>query len=92
MFLVAIIRQHQPQEFTSSGQQRLPWAWDIRFNQIPEDRNQVAIKFRRANGILDGDIQFNFILVTEYTKLLTRAKKLMASFVVPSNCWRLSFC
>jgi len=56
MFLVAVIRQHQLQEFTSPGQQRVPWAWDIRFNKIPEDWNQVAVKFCRANGIRDGDI------------------------------------
>jgi hypothetical protein len=56
MFLVAVIRQHQLQEFTSPGQQRLPWAWDIRLNQIPEDWNQVVVKFCRANGIRDGDL------------------------------------
>ncbi|ABM79016.1 Hypothetical protein P9303_22811 [Prochlorococcus marinus str. MIT 9303] len=39
----------------SPGQQKLPFAFDIRLNQIPEDWHQVAVKFRRANGIRDGD-------------------------------------
>ncbi|KGG23769.1 MULTISPECIES: hypothetical protein [unclassified Prochlorococcus] len=39
----------------SPGQQRVPWDWDIRLNQIPEDWNQVAVRFRKANGIRDGD-------------------------------------
>jgi hypothetical protein len=39
----------------SPGQQKLPFAFDIRLNQIPEDWHQVAVRFRRANGIRDGD-------------------------------------
>jgi hypothetical protein len=39
----------------SPGQQTLPFAFDIRLNQIPEDWHQVAVRFRRANGIRDGD-------------------------------------
>ncbi|WP_193742156.1 MULTISPECIES: hypothetical protein [unclassified Prochlorococcus] len=31
------------------------FAFDIRLNQIPEDWHQVAVRFRRANGIRDGD-------------------------------------
>ncbi len=44
----------------SPGQQRLTKDWDIRLNQIPEDWHQDAVKFRMANGIRDGDIQFTF--------------------------------
>ena len=39
----------------SPGQQKLPFAFDIRLNQIPEEWHQVAVRFRRANGIRDGD-------------------------------------
>ena len=37
----------------SPGQQKLPFAFDIRLNQIPEEWHQVAVRFRRANGIRD---------------------------------------
>ena len=30
-------------------------AWDVRLNQIPEDWHQVAVRFRKTNGIRDGD-------------------------------------
>jgi len=33
----------------SPDQKRLPWAWDLRLNQIPEDWHHVAMKFSRAN-------------------------------------------
>ena len=36
-------------------QQQLPFAFDCRLNQIPEEWHQVAVRFRRANGIRDGD-------------------------------------
>ena len=36
-------------------QQQLPFAFDCRLNQIPEDWHQIAVRFRRANGIRDGD-------------------------------------
>ena len=39
----------------SPGQQKLPFAFDLRFNQIPEHWHQVAVRFRRANGIHDGN-------------------------------------
>ena len=39
----------------SPGQQQLPFAFDCRLNQIPEEWHQVALRFRRANGIRDGD-------------------------------------
>ena len=39
----------------SPGQQKLSFAFDIRLNQIPEEWHQVAVRFRRANGIRDGD-------------------------------------
>ena len=39
----------------SPGQQLLPSAFDCRLNQIPEEWHQIAVRFRRANGIRDGD-------------------------------------
>ena len=39
----------------SPGQQQLPFAFDVLLNQIPEEWHQVAVRFRRANGIRDGD-------------------------------------
>ena len=39
----------------SPGQQKLPFAFDVRLNQIPEEWHQVAVRFRKANGIRDGD-------------------------------------
>ena len=44
----------------SPGLHRLPWTWDVRLNQIPEDWHQLAVKFRSTNGIRDGDLQFRF--------------------------------
>ena len=39
----------------SPGQQQPPFAFDIRLNQIPDDWKQIGARFRRANGIHDGD-------------------------------------
>ena len=39
----------------SPRQQQLPFAFDVRLNQIPEGWHQVAVRFRKANGIRDGD-------------------------------------
>ncbi len=39
----------------SPGQQQLPFAFDCRLNQIPDEWHQIAVKFRSANGIRDGD-------------------------------------
>ena len=39
----------------SPGQQQLPFAFDLRLNQIPDNWHQVAVRFRKANGIHDGD-------------------------------------
>ena len=39
----------------SPGQQQLPFAFDVRLNQIPEEWHQVAVRFRKTNGIRDGD-------------------------------------
>ncbi len=39
----------------SPGQQKLPFAFDISLNQIPEEWQQIAVRFRRANGIRDVD-------------------------------------
>ena len=39
----------------SPGQQKLPFSFDIRLNQIPEEWHQVAARFGRANGIRESD-------------------------------------
>jgi hypothetical protein len=39
----------------SPGQMQLPFALDLRHDQIPEDWQQIAVRFRRANGIRDSD-------------------------------------
>jgi len=44
----------------SPGQQKLHFAFDVRLNQIPEEWHQVAVRFRRANGIRDGDRERRF--------------------------------
>ena len=44
----------------SPGQQQLPFVFDVRLNQIPEEWHQVALRFRRANGIRDGDRERRF--------------------------------
>ena len=44
----------------SPGQQQLPFVFDVRLNQIPEEWHQVAVRFRQANGIRDGDRERRF--------------------------------
>ena len=39
----------------SPGQMQLPFAFDLRLNQILDDWQQMAKRFRLANGICDGD-------------------------------------
>ncbi|KGG28861.1 hypothetical protein EV13_0889 [Prochlorococcus sp. MIT 0702] len=46
---------HCKKNRVSPGQQKLPFAFNIRLNQIPEDWHQVVVRFRKANGIRDGD-------------------------------------
>jgi hypothetical protein len=43
----------------SPGQQQLPFAFDIRLNQIPEKMASDCGAFRRSNGIHDGDRALN---------------------------------
>ena len=57
MFLVEAISPHQLQQWIAPGQQEMPFAFDIRLNQIPEDWHQLVVRFRRANGIRDGDLR-----------------------------------
>jgi hypothetical protein len=37
------------------GQNQEAFAFYLRLNQIPDDWHQIAVRFRRANGIRDGD-------------------------------------
>ena len=53
--LVSSARTKSKQKRVSPGQQLLPFAFDIRLNQIPEEWHQIAVKFRKTNGIRDGD-------------------------------------
>jgi hypothetical protein len=53
--LVSSARTRSKKKRVSPGQQQLPFAFDIRLNQIPENWHQVAVRFRKANGIRDGD-------------------------------------
>ena len=55
--LVSHSRTTSKKQRVSPGQQRLPWGWDVRLNQIPEDWHQVAVKFRSTYEIKDGDLQ-----------------------------------
>jgi hypothetical protein len=32
-----------------------PFSFDVRLNQIPEEWHLIALRFKRANGIRDGD-------------------------------------
>ena len=41
-------------------QQKLPFAFDIRLYQILGGLYQVAVRFRRADGIRDGDTRMLF--------------------------------
>ncbi|CAX32196.1 Hypothetical protein PMT_2674 [Prochlorococcus marinus str. MIT 9313] len=63
--MVEAIRPHQLQKLISLGQEQLAWAWDARLNQIPEEWHQVAIKFLRANGIGNGNLQLSFCWLTK---------------------------
>jgi hypothetical protein len=40
---------------TSPEQTQLPIGIDLRLNQIPDDWHQIAMSFRRVNGIRDSD-------------------------------------
>jgi hypothetical protein len=48
-------RAYPPGPGTGGHRQQLPFAFDCRLNQIPEEWHQVAMRFRRANGIRDGN-------------------------------------
>ena len=39
----------------SPAQQSLPFAFDCRLSQIPDEWQKIAVRFRRANSIRDGD-------------------------------------
>lgn len=53
--LVSIARARSKGKRVSLDQQRLLWDWDVRLNQIPDEWHQVAVRFRKTNGIRDGD-------------------------------------
>jgi len=41
--LVSSARTRSKKKRISPGQQRLPWDWDVRLNQIPEDWYQIGM-------------------------------------------------
>jgi hypothetical protein len=47
-------------KWVSPEQQQLRFAFDLRLNQITDDWQQIAVRFRRANGIRDGDRERSF--------------------------------
>ena len=53
--LVSSARTRSKKKRVSPGQQRLPWDWDVRIYQTPDDWHQLAVRFRKANGIRDVD-------------------------------------
>ena len=53
--LVQSSRSNRSKRRVLPGEQQLPFAFNMRLNQIPGKWHQVAVKFRRANGIRDGD-------------------------------------
>ena len=42
-------------KWISLGQQQLVFTFDIRLNKVPEEWQKIAVRFRGANGIRDGD-------------------------------------
>ncbi len=58
--LVSHSRTRSKRKRISPGQQQLTFAFDVRLSQIPEEWYQVAVRFRRANGIRDGDRERRF--------------------------------
>ncbi len=53
--LVSHLRTRSKKKRVSPGQQLLPFAFDIRLNQIPEGWHQLAVRFRKTNGIRDSN-------------------------------------
>ncbi len=66
--LVSSARTRRKRKRISPGQQQLPFAFDVRLNQIPEDWHQLAVKFRKANGIRDGDQTLRLFILTSLVK------------------------
>ena len=48
--LVSSARTRSKKNKISPGQQRLPLAWDIRLNQIPEDWHQLAVIIKKMES------------------------------------------
>ena len=48
-------RSRSKNKRVSLGRLHLLFAFDLRLHRIPDDWHQVAVRFRRANGIRDGD-------------------------------------
>jgi hypothetical protein len=52
-------RSNSKSKRVSPGQQQLLFAFDLRLNQIPKEWQKIAVRFRRVNGIRDGDKERN---------------------------------
>jgi hypothetical protein len=62
--LVSSARNRSKKQRVSPGQQKLPFAFNIRLTQIPDEWHHVAVRFRKTNGIRDGDLQLIYRLVS----------------------------
>ena len=67
----------------SPGQQQLPFVFDVRLNQIPEEWHQVAVRFRRANGIRDGDRERSIWQLGEGIRVEVGQQNAEALFALP---------
>jgi putative transposase len=54
---------------------QLPFGFDCRLNQIPDDWQQFAVRFRRANGIRDGDKERSIWWLRWGNKCISRDKE-----------------
>ena len=59
----------------SPGQMQLTFGFDLRLNQIPDDWHQIAVRFRRANGIRDSDSERSIWWLRWGNRCISRAKK-----------------
>ena len=47
--------QQEQEQATITRAKQLPFAFDLRLSQIPDNCQQIAVRFRRANGIREFD-------------------------------------
>jgi hypothetical protein len=57
------------------GQNQKAFAFYLRLNQIPDDYHQIAVKFRRVNGIRDGHRERNIWELRSGNRCISRDSK-----------------